>query len=158
MKIKNPFQSATKRFISKEIENQLYEKASEDIENNLIHKGIWTRAFAKADGNESRQKAIYIELMVQHYKDEIAAGEEIEKILMSEAEKELARQAEENKKRQEAERKKQEEAAWNHPDAVAARAKAAEEQAKEEEAQARVIVIATWSLFFILLIFGVSIT
>ena len=146
MKIKNPFQSATKRFISKEIENQLYAKASEDMENNLIHKGIWTRAFAKADGNESKQKAIYIELMVQHYKDEIAAGEEIEKILMSEAEKELARQAEENKIRQEAKRKKQEEEAWNHPDAVAARAKAAQEQAKQDEATARVIMIFTWTL------------
>ncbi len=144
--MKNPFQSATKRFISKEIENQLYAKASEDMENNLIHKGIWTRAFAKADGNESRQKAIYIELMVQHYKDEIAAGEEIEKILMSEAEKEDARQAEANKIRQEAERKKQEEAAWNHPDAVAARAKAAQEQAKQDEAAARVIMIFTWTL------------
>ena len=147
--MKNPFQSATKRFISKEIENQLYAKASEDMENNTIHKGIWTRAFAKADGNESRQKAIYIELMVQHYKDEIAAGEEIEKILMSEAEKELARLAEENKIRQEAERKKQEEAAWNHPDAVAARAKAAEEQAKQDEDAARVISILAWALILV---------
>ena len=123
MKIKNPFQSATKKFISKEIENQLYAKASEDMEKNQIHKGIWTRAFAKSEGNENKQKAIYIELMVQHYKDEIAAGEEIEKILMSETEKELAKKAEENQRQQEAEQKKQAEKAWNHPDAVAARAK-----------------------------------
>lgn len=85
--IKNPFSSATKRFITKEAENQLYAKASEDMEKNIIHKGIWTRAFAKAEGNEAKQKALYIELMVQHYKDEIRAGEELEMILKTEEEK-----------------------------------------------------------------------
>jgi len=38
MKLKNPFQSATDRLISKEMERQLYEKAAVDIENNNIDK------------------------------------------------------------------------------------------------------------------------
>ena len=91
--IKNPFSSATKRFITKEAENQLYAKASEDMEKNIIHKGIWTRAFAKAEGNEAKQKALYIELMVQHYKDEIRAGEELEMILKTEEERAQAQAA-----------------------------------------------------------------
>ena len=37
MKIKNPFQSATEKLLTKEIEDMLYAKASEDIENNQIN-------------------------------------------------------------------------------------------------------------------------
>ena len=125
--MKNPFSSATKRFVTKEAENQLYAKASEDMENNIIHKGIWTRAFAKAEGNEAKQKALYIELMVQHYKDEIRAGEELEMILKTEEErthaKAAARAAEKAERDAEAERiqKEQEEILrkeeyWNSPE------------------------------------------
>ena len=38
MKLRNPFQSATNRLISKEVEYQLYEKAAIGIENNSIDK------------------------------------------------------------------------------------------------------------------------
>ena len=125
--MKNPFSSATKRFVTKEAENQLYAKASEDMENNIIHKGIWTRAFAKAEGNEAKQRALYIELMVQHYKDEIRAGEELEMILKTEEErthaKAAARAAEKAERDAEAERiqKEQEEILrkeeyWNSPE------------------------------------------
>ena len=113
MKFKNPFQSATDRFISKEVEHKLYEKASIDIENNDIDKGVWTKAFSNADGNEAKQKAIYIELIVEHYRDEIKAGEEIAKVLATEAEKAKNRQREEEFFRQqelEEEREAQEEA------------------------------------------------
>ena len=101
MKFKNPFQSATDRLISKEVEHKLYEKASIDIENNDIDKGVWTKAFSKAGGDEVKQKAIYIELMVEHYKDEIRAGEEIAKVLATEAEKAKERQRQEEILRQE---------------------------------------------------------
>ena len=95
MKLRNPFQSATDRLISKEVEHKLYEKASIDIENNDIDKGVWTKAFSKAGGDEVKQKAIYIELMVEHYRDEIRAGEEITKVLATEADKAQKRQKEE---------------------------------------------------------------
>ena len=101
MKFKNPFQSATDRLLSKEVEHQLYEKAATDIENNDIDKGVWTKAFSKAGGDEVKQKAIYIELMVEHYRDEIRAGEEIAKVLATEADKEKERQRQKEIERQE---------------------------------------------------------
>ena len=101
MKLRNPFQSATDRLISKEVEHKLYEKASIDIENNDIDKGVWTKAFTKADGDEVKQKAVYIELMVEHYRDEIRAGEEIAKVLATKDEKEKERQRQKEIERQE---------------------------------------------------------
>ena len=101
MKFRNPFQSATDRLISKEVEHKLYEKASIDIENGSIDRGIMTKAFSNAQGDEVKQKAIYIELMVEHYRDEIRAGEELAKVLATEADKAKERQRQEEILRQE---------------------------------------------------------
>ena len=101
MKLRNPFQSATDRLISKEVEHKLYEKASIDIENGSIDRGVMTKAFSNAQGDEVKQKAIYIELMVEHYKDEIRAGEELAKVLATEADKAKERQRQEEILRQE---------------------------------------------------------
>lgn len=104
MKLRNPFKSDIEHLISNEAENALYEKAANDIDENIIDKGIWTRAFSKAQGDEVKQKAIYIELIVEHYKDLIRAGEELAHILATEEEKRqqreeyLRRMREENKK------------------------------------------------------------
>ncbi len=87
MKFSNPFQSKIDKLISKEAENALYEKAANDIEANIINKGLWTKAFTKAQGEEGKQKYIYIELMVEYYKDLIMAGEELADILSTEEEK-----------------------------------------------------------------------
>lgn len=101
MKLRNPFQSATDRLISKEVEHKLYEKASIDIENGSIDRGVMTKAFSNAQGDEVKQKAIYIELMVEHYRDEIRAGEELAKVLATEADKAKERQRQEEIRRQE---------------------------------------------------------
>ena len=93
MKFNIPFQSATDKLLSEEAENSLYEKAANDIENEIIKKGIWTKAFAQANGDEVKQKAIYIELIVQHYKNQIEAGEELNNILATEEEKRKKREA-----------------------------------------------------------------
>ena len=93
MKFNIPFQSATDKLLSEEAENSLYEKAANDIENEIIDKGIWTKAFAQANGDEVKQKAIYIELIVQHYKNQIEAGEELNNILATEEEKRKKREA-----------------------------------------------------------------
>lgn len=77
MKFKIPFQSATERLLNAEAENSLYEKAASDIEANIIDKGLWTKAFAESDGDEVKQKALYIKMIVQQYKDEIMAAEEL---------------------------------------------------------------------------------
>ena len=84
MKFRNPWVSATERLLTKDAEHALYEKAANDIESSNIHKGIWTKAFSLSDGNEQKQKAKYIELMVEYYKDLILAGEELEDIIASE--------------------------------------------------------------------------
>ena len=93
MKFNIPFQSATDKLLSEEAENSLYEKAANDIEKEIIEKGIWTKAFAQANGDEVKQKAIYIELIVQHYKNQIEAGEELNNILATEEEKRKKREA-----------------------------------------------------------------
>ena len=58
MKFRNPFKSKIKHLLSKEAEYQLYKKAADDIEANIIDKGIWTKAFAQANGDEVKQKAL----------------------------------------------------------------------------------------------------
>jgi uncharacterized protein with ATP-grasp and redox domains len=80
MKFKNPFQSAAEKVISTSEENKLYEKVTVAIENNDIDKGVWTKAFTQADGDTSKQKVIYIELMVEHYKNLIIAKQELEEV------------------------------------------------------------------------------
>ena len=84
MKFRNPWVSATERLLTKDAEHALYEKAANDIELSNINKGVWTKAFSLSDGNEQKQKAKYIELMVEYYKDLILAGEELEDIIASE--------------------------------------------------------------------------
>ena len=87
MKFSNPFQSKIDKLISKEEENNLYEKASSEFEANIINKGLWTKAFTKAKGIKEKQEYIYIELMVEYYKDQIMAGKELADILAIEEEK-----------------------------------------------------------------------
>ena len=95
MKFRNPFQSATEKVISTSEENKLYEKVTVAIENNDIDKGVWTKAFTQADGDTTKQKVIYIELMVEHYKNLIIAKQELEEARAIEAQ---ALQAEEIKR------------------------------------------------------------
>ena len=45
-------------------ENEFYEKVAEEIDADNLVRGVWTRAFAEADGDENRAKAIYIKLRV----------------------------------------------------------------------------------------------
>lgn len=82
--MRNPFKSATKNLLDEAAEYQLYEKAANDLEANILDKGIWTKAYTRAKGDESVQKALYIEMIVEHYKKLILAGEEVESILKSE--------------------------------------------------------------------------
>ena len=105
MKFSNPFQSKIDKLISKEEENALYEKAAFDIEANIINKGLWTKAFTKAKGVEEKQKYIYIELVVEYYKDLIMAGEELEDILATE-EKKAYKEAQSFKEEQDRQNKK----------------------------------------------------
>ena len=150
MKFSNPFQSATDRLISKEVEHKLYEKASIDIENESIDRGVWTKAFSNAQGDEVKQKAIYIELMVEHYRDEIRAGEELAKVLATEADKAKERQRQEEILRQEraeeAERIRIRDEQW---------ARDAPQREIQDEKDAKMAWIILGSIFFTFVVFVV---
>ena len=155
MKFRNPFQSATDKLISKEVEHKLYEKASIDIENGSIDRGVMTKAFSNAQGDEVKQKAIYIELMVEHYKDEIRAGEELAKVLATEADKakEMQRQEEILKK----ERAKKERKAQEEAERIRIRAEQWEQNAPEREIQyAKADKISLILLGFVIFVFILS--
>lgn len=108
MKFRNPFQSATEKVISTSEENRLYEKVTTAIENNDIDKGVWTKAFTQADGDTTQQKVIYIELMVEHYKNLMLAEQELEEArLAEELERKQIAAAEQRKKAIKVERDKE---------------------------------------------------
>ena len=109
MKFRNPWVSATERLLTKDAEHALYEKAANDIELSNINKGVWTKAFSLSDGNEQKQKAKYIELMVEYYKDLILAGEELEDIIASEEEIIKKREAEVQTEKDEIAKKRKDE-------------------------------------------------
>ena len=93
------FQSAQERYISKGEEYKLYEKVAVDMEKKELNKGIWAKALTDAEGDSVKQKAIYIKLMVDYYKDLIKAGEEFEAILANKKKKaEQVKEKEINKK------------------------------------------------------------
>ena len=87
MKFKNPLTSSIERFSKEKEEHKLYEKIANDLDANNIDKGVWTKAFAKSGGDETKQKALYIELMIDYYMKEMAAQEELENIKRKEKEK-----------------------------------------------------------------------
>ena len=100
MSFKDFFSSPIKTYLTAEEEILLYEKAGDDIEKGIINKGIWTKAYSQAQGDDAKQKAIYIKLIVAHYVKEIQAGEELAYILASAAEK--VKKDEERRKEREA--------------------------------------------------------
>mgnify|MGYP001181359674 CR=1 FL=1 len=69
--------SSTEKFLSKEAEYSLYALVHESIEKGDKDTGIWAAAFSKAEGDEQKAKALYIELMVERLKNAIKANEEI---------------------------------------------------------------------------------
>ena len=92
--------TATDKLLLKEVEYALHEKVGKDLERGEKNLGVWTKAIAEVEGDEQKIKAKYIELRVQHLKDEIDAGAELAEILEEEHEKE-ARMARERKEVQE---------------------------------------------------------
>ena len=79
--------TATDKLLLKEVEYALHEKVGKDLERGEKNLGVWTKAIAEVEGDEQKIEAKYIELMVQHLKDEIAAGAELAEILEEEHEK-----------------------------------------------------------------------
>lgn len=65
-------------------EEEVYKQALEEIEQKTIRSGIWAKALAKSEGEESKAKALYISYRVQSIKDEL----EISHLLKKEKEAE----------------------------------------------------------------------
>lgn len=52
-------------YVSQKIINSFYEKVADDVANNIFDKAIRIKAFSKAEGDEKKSQALYIELMVE---------------------------------------------------------------------------------------------
>ena len=52
-------------------ESLYYEIVANELEKGQMDKGLHTQAFAEADGNENKAKALYIKLRVESLKDEL---------------------------------------------------------------------------------------
>lgn len=136
MSFKDFFSSPIKTYLTAEEEILLYEKAGDDIEKGIINKGIWTKAYSQAQGDDAKQKAIYIKLIVAHYVKEIQAGEELAYILASAAEK--VKKDEERRKAaaeaaEERARRNAASYAYDHPDMEEERRKAQESHRRDKE-------------------------
>ena len=156
MKFRNPFQSAIKRNFMKEAELRLYEKVAKDIENNDINNGVWTKAFAKSNGDVAKQKSIYIELMVELYEDRLRAEEELEVILASAANKDKADQQEQEAQQQarqreaEVKKKDEEEIKKRHEKWVAGAAE--RERKANQETKILLIIFFSFIALMVLLV------
>ena len=140
MKFKNPFSSPLKDFLTEAEETALYEQAATEIENGIMNKGLWAKALSKADGNEEKQKAIYIELLVDYLKKEIAAGKELASILDKEKQAELKRKKTSSSKQKKSQNKKTYRPKGNPKNSIRYKAeqeKTEKEKALEEEKAAR---------------------
>lgn len=51
-----------------EIDSEIYDRIANELENDVKQMGLWTRAIADADGNESKIKSIYIKLRFEELK------------------------------------------------------------------------------------------
>ena len=88
------FKSATEKLVSKEVEYKLHEKVLRDVANDKKDLGVWGKAFVDADGDEKKTEAIYVKLMVQHYKDTAKSEAELEAIWNENYQKEKAEKEE----------------------------------------------------------------
>ena len=51
----------------------LYDIVAEEIEAGVLHKGTWAKAFAEANADKDKARAIYLKLRVAQLPTEIAA-------------------------------------------------------------------------------------
>ena len=88
------FKSATEKLFTKEVEYKLHEKVLRDLADDKKDLGIWGKAFVDADGDEKKTEAIYVKLMVRHFKDTAKSEAELEAIWNANYQKEKAEKEE----------------------------------------------------------------
>ena len=62
--------------MNEKIDEELYLKASKEIEDGNTNEGTWARAFANSEGSEEKTKALYIKYRSKKLKEEKEEGEE----------------------------------------------------------------------------------
>ena len=55
------------------VEEKLYEIAGAELATKNINRGVWTKAFSTALGDEAKTKAIYIQIRVEQLREQLAA-------------------------------------------------------------------------------------
>ena len=55
----------------KVLEKQAWLNASNEVQNNYIDAALWAKAFAGCDGNEQKQKAMYLTLRQREIFDQL---------------------------------------------------------------------------------------
>jgi hypothetical protein len=71
----------TKNALSRLQEEQLYEFILNEMEANIIRKGLMAKAIAQSEGDEGKSKAAYIKLRLQSLIDENTVMEAIQTIV-----------------------------------------------------------------------------
>lgn len=51
--------------MSSDSEDEFYEAVARELQGNLVKPGLWTKAFAQADGETGKARALYIRYRVQ---------------------------------------------------------------------------------------------
>lgn len=57
------------------LEERLYEIVLEELQKGVRRAGLWAKALAKSEGDESKAKALYISFRAQSLKDELELAE-----------------------------------------------------------------------------------
>jgi len=100
----------TNKLFDKEFIYSLYTKVSQDIQSGIKDEGVWVKAYSESDGDLEKQKAKYLDLMVEKiiltYESQKEIKEEKERI------REKGRKISEEKRKKEEERQKREIEYW----------------------------------------------
>lgn len=56
--------------LSRALEEQAYDAAAKEVEGGVRRDGLWAKAFANSEGDESRAKALYLKYRAQSLLDE----------------------------------------------------------------------------------------
>ena len=87
------------------LEEQLYSDVLNEVQSGVKREGLWAKAIAKSNGNESKAKSLYIEFRVQSMRDDLELGNELVDLAKA---KEAQKKQQEQKAMKMAAEKKQE--------------------------------------------------
>lgn len=71
------FSSKLEKLAANRLEEQLYAQVAQEILENRLRPGLWTKAWALSRGNEAEARTRYIELRAQQLRLELGATREL---------------------------------------------------------------------------------